>query len=208
MLVRTPDNQTQRKSSAKSALGRRRIVLLALTSLFTALAVSTILPSARAQDQNVNARREYNVKAVSIYGFCRFVTWPPHSFDSSRSDLVVGIIGESLIATPLEAIASKKTVMQRKLRVVECDEPEDALDCHVIFVSKSLPLSEQQKIIRLYQKKPVMLVGEHVAFAQTGGIANFFIRGGRVQFELNHDAARECGLQLDAKLLSLGAQIR
>ncbi|GAB5441920.1 MAG: hypothetical protein Fues2KO_22690 [Fuerstiella sp.] len=208
MLVRTPDNQTQRKSSAQSALGGRRIVLLTLTSLLTALAASTILPTARAQDQNVNARREYNVKAVSIYGFCRFVTWPQYVFDSSRSDLVVGIIGDSVIDTPLEAIASKKTVMQRKLRIVKCDEPEDALDCHITFVSNSLPFPEQQEIIRLCRKKPIMLVGEHVAFAQSGGIANFFIRGGRVQFELNHDAARECGLQLDAKLLSLGAQIR
>lgn len=208
MQVRLPDNQTQRPSSAQRALGFRRTFLFGLTSLFTAIAVNSILPAAGAQDQNVNARREYNVKAVSIYGFCRFVTWPQHTFDSSNSDLIVGIIGDSLIAGPLEAIASKKTVMQRRLKVVICDKPQDVLDCHITFVSKSLPLSEQQEVIRLCRNKPVMLVGERGGFAETGGIANFFVQGGRVQFELNHNAARQCGLLLDAKLLSLGTQIR
>lgn len=208
MHVRPPDNPKRLQPVLADVC---RILRRPLTyALVVALLVtgSPAFFAVYGQDQKVDARREYNVKAVSIYGFCRFVTWPHKTFTGVNSDLVIGIAGDSLISEPLQAIATKKTVMRRRLRVVQCNDAEDVLECHVTFVSKSLPITEQDKIIRLSRGKPVMLVGERSGFAETGGVANFFIRGGRVQFELNHQEARRRGLQLDAKLLSLGTQIR
>ena len=55
---------------------------------------------------------------------------------------------------------------------------------------------------------PILLVGENSGFARAGGVVNFYISNGRVRFELNSKAAQARRLKLDAKLLSLGTEIR
>ena len=158
--------------------------------------------------QAIDARREYNVKAVNVYGFCRFVTWPSDSLNDRHPELVIGVCGSSRIEEALKEVARRKTVNQRKLKIVRCETAAELKACHVGFISRSLPRKEQEQLIEETGTASVMLVGEHPGFAEAGGIANFYISNGRVRFELNPTAAAERRLKLDAKLLSLGTTIR
>jgi len=156
----------------------------------------------------IDIRREYNVKAVNVYGFCRFVTWPETAFEAPESDLYVGIYGKSRIEPTLMAIAKKKTVDRRRMRIITCESVDDLKKCHIVFVSKSVAAEEFSDLIKATERDPVVLVGEANGFGSAGGVANFFISNGKVRFELNPEAARSRGLKLDAKLLSLGTEIR
>ena len=87
----------------------------------------------------VDERREYNVKAVNIYGFCRFVTLPEDAFQGAQEEFVIGIFGNSPIEVPLKAIAAKKAVQNRRLKIVSCRTAADAVSCHLIFVGRDIP---------------------------------------------------------------------
>lgn len=156
----------------------------------------------------IDQGREYNVKAVSLYAFSRLTVWPKSAFQAPDSDLVIGVFGTSRIESPLNAIAMKKTVGNRKLQIIHCKRAEDAGRCHLVFVSDTIEFDQQLAILKAIEKRPVFVVGETRGFGAAGGVANFYISGTNVKFELNQDSAEAKSLKLNAKLLSLGTAVK
>ncbi|MEP3481195.1 MAG: YfiR family protein [Fuerstiella sp.] len=161
-----------------------------------------------SQTSVIDEVREYNVKAVSVYAFSRFTVWPESSFANPNADLVIGVFGNSRIEEPLKAIAEKKKIGYRSLRIVRCVTTEDAARCHLVFVSDSIGFEEQLSMIKAIGDQSVFVVGETRGFGAAGGVANFYISGTNVKFELNRAAAEFKGLKLNAKLLSLGTAVK
>lgn len=160
---------------------------------------------APAQDA-VSAQREYNVKAVSLYAFGRYVTWPDTAFASATSPLVVGVFGGNPFGDALERIAAKKTLNGRPIEIKELATPEELAGCHIVFVPRTVAPEAEQQVIQAAHAKPVLLVGESPGFAERGGVINFFQSGANIRFELNPERGVASQLSLDAKLLSLGAK--
>lgn len=156
----------------------------------------------------IDERREYNVKAVSLFGFSRYTTWPAKAFQKPDSDLIIGVMGNSRIRDPLLQIARKKTVRNRNLTIRQCDTIDDAEKCHLVFVSKTVAPEQRLAVIEATKKLPVLVVGETSGFGNAGGVANFFISRATVKFELNKQAAAAKGLKLNAKLLALGVEVK
>ena len=196
----TPKNSMRRQWRRRLLF---RIALLAIT-MFASSEISAQPPG----NAVINTRREFNVKAVNLYGFCKFTTWPTSSFESADSELRVGVIGKSPILEPLRQIAEKKAVNRRKILVLEIDTPDDATGCHVVFVSRNVSVATQEQIVQATRTLPVFLVGERAGFGAEGAVANFFVSGPNIRFELNSAAAESRNIRLDAKLLSLGTAIR
>ena len=66
---------------------------------------------------------------------------------------------------------------------------------------------QQLAAIKKTAGQGVFVVGETPGFADQGGIANFFVDGENIRFEINVDAARRAQLSMDAKLLNLGKPV-
>lgn len=183
---------------------RRAGGLLALALIAAGLATTVV-----AQDAVVS-QREYNVKAVSLYAFGRYVTWPAAAFESSTSPLAIGVLGGNPFGDALQQIAAKKTLNGRPIVVKQLAEPAEVANCHIVFVTRDVPAETEAKILAQTDGKPVLLVGESPGFANRGGVINFYQSGPNIRFELNPERGVECHLSLDAKLLSLGtkAQLR
>jgi hypothetical protein len=159
----------------------------------------------RAQDA-VAAQREYNVKAASLYAFGRYVTWPESAFAADDSPFVIGVVGANPFGNALELIATKKTINGRAIAIRQLDSPEQAAECHVVFVPRATPAELEQTLVGRTSGHPILLVGESPGFANRGGIINFYLSGGHVRFELNPERGSQSYLSLDAKLLSLGTK--
>ena len=158
-----------------------------------------------AQDM-IDTRLEYNVKAVSLYAFGRYVTWPESAFASADSPFVIGLIGGNPFGDALDRIASKKTLNGRAIEVRQINSPAESTDCHILFVSRTVTKEAEAELFALAAGKPVLLVGESPGFAERGGIINFYQSGSNVRFELNPDKGVETRLSLNAKLLTLGTK--
>ncbi|TWT86482.1 hypothetical protein Mal64_33070 [Pseudobythopirellula maris] len=155
----------------------------------------------------IDSRREYNVKAVSLYAFGRYVTWPPASFESETSEFRIGVYGPDPFGETLDRIAQKKKIQERPIRVWEVKTPEEGASCHILFVTRATPPEVEARLIAALEGKSVLLVGETPGFAERGGAINFFVHGSNVRFELNADRAMANRLSLNAKMHSLGTPV-
>lgn len=158
----------------------------------------------RAQD--VVQQREYNVKAVSLYAFGRYVTWPETVFAGPASPFVIGVLGGNPFGDALSRIAAKKNLDGRPIEVRQLASPDEGAACHIVFVTRSVTKDLEAQVFEQYKQRPVLLVGETPGFAERGGIINFYQSGANVRFELNPERGVESKLSLDAKLLSLGTK--
>src|SRR5450432_1916809 len=73
-------------------------LLLCLSAIF-----SSCCGSSNAQEA-IDPRKEYNVKAVSLYAFGRYVTWPETAFQTADSPFVIGVLGDNPFGDALEQI--------------------------------------------------------------------------------------------------------
>ncbi len=178
--------------------------------LVVALVSLGILASSKpASAQTViDSRREYNVKAVTLYAIGRYVRWPESVFPDEQSPFVIGIFGSNPFGNTLQRIAQKKTIHGRPILVKEYATLEDcASPCHILFVTRSVPPDQEAQLLERLQGASVLLVGESSGFANRGGTINFYLDGNHVRFELNPDQALQASLVLNAKMHSLGTRV-
>jgi hypothetical protein len=159
-----------------------------------------------AEAQDVVQQREYNVKAVSLYAFGRYVTWPETVFAGPTSPFIIGVLGGNPFGDALSRIAAKKNLNGRPIEVRELNSPDEGAACHIVFITRTVTQDLEAKVFQQYSGKPVLLVGESPGFAERGGIINFYQSGANVRFELNPERGVQSSLSLDAKLLSLGTK--
>jgi YfiR/HmsC-like len=154
----------------------------------------------------IDERLEYNVKAVSLYAFGRYVTWPPEAFSAADSPFVIGLLGNNPFGDALDRIAAKKSLDGRTIVVRSISNPAECARCHIVFVPRTVSSETEAELFRQAAGKPVLLVGESPGFANRGGIINFYQSGSNIRFELNPDKGIESRLSLNAKLLTLGTK--
>jgi hypothetical protein len=172
------------------------------------LGIETRPVAAQQQPSAEGLHDEYELKAVFLYTFGRYVQWPGKAFAEESASFVIGIIGEDPFAGALDKIAAKKTIQGRRIVVRRFASLEEYRQpCHILFVSRSLAPEQQSAVIAKTQGAPVFVVGESPGFAKQGAAANFVVEGDRIRFEINAAAARQVQLSMDAKLLSLGIPV-
>jgi hypothetical protein len=177
-----------------------------MLALLAGGAAALCCPAGALAQEAVDLQREYNVKAVSLYAFGRYVTWPETAFESKDSPVVLGVLGGNPFGDALNRIAAKKTLNGRPIMVKQLAGPQELAGTHIVFVTREVDPEVEAEVLKSTEGKPVLVVGETPGFAERGGIVNFFLSGANVRFELNPERGAACQLHLDAKLLSLGAK--
>ncbi|NOY42624.1 MAG: YfiR family protein [Planctomycetes bacterium] len=181
---------------------RTRYLIFALFG-FSALASQS---PANAQS-TIDPRREYNVKAVTLYAIGRYVNWPESVFPNEKSPFVIGIFGLNPFGNTLDRIAKKKTIHGRAIVVHQFATMEDYEPCQILFVTRSTPPNDEAQLLENLEGRPILFVGESSGFATRGGTINFFVDGNNVRFELNADQALQSQLVLNAKMHNLGTRV-
>ena len=144
---------------------------------------------------------EYEVKAAFIHNFTKFIDWPPEAFEAKDSPLRVGILGTGPIDSPLMNLNGKK-VQKRFLEVSRVQHLDEVSQYHVIFVNPS-ENGRMRSILRTLKDTGILTIGDMTGFAEQCGIINFYLKSGKVRFEINIEASRRENLQISSKLLRL-----
>lgn len=196
-----PSPRRRLASAAEAAPRRRRGALIGLVSL--GLLLLGLLRGNSSGQEIIDARQESNVKAVYLYSFGRYVTWPPAAFADDSSAFVIGVLGEDPLGAALDQIAQLKKIKSRTILVRRFASLDGYRPCHVLFIAKNVSPDERAAAIARFRGQPVLLVGEVPGFAAQGGTSNFFLSGDTVRIEINMEAVKGQGLEIDARLLSL-----
>jgi len=154
---------------------------------------------------------EYQLKAVFLFNFAKFVEWPvADSVESttghSSGVLSIGILGDDPFGDAFDAIEGQ-WVGGRILAITRADRLQELEACQILFV----PSSEEKRLERVvayFRGRNALLVGETEGFAHRGGMINFFYQGNKIRFEVNVDVIEETDLKVSAKLLKLARIVR
>lgn len=171
-------------------------VLFLLSAWLLCHSVST----ARAQ-----APSEYQVKAGFVYNFGRFVSWPSGAI--SKSNFIIGVVGDDRIAPFLERATDGKTIDDKEIVVRRYKRASDIQACHILFISES-ERERLPKILDRVEKQPTLTVSEIDGFIARGGMINFTLEDKRVRFDINEAAANRAGLKISSKLLQLARTVK
>jgi uncharacterized protein DUF4154 len=169
-----------------------------------AVTLGALWLTARAAQPEAGPAFEYEVEAAFLYHFAEFVSWPPEALPLPDTPITIGILGEDRIGLELENAVRDKRVKGHPLQVLQVDLRSTAKlrQCHILFVSPSEKRSQPQ-LFEVLKGASVLTVGRTERFTQAGGMINFFVQDNKVRFEINDAAARNAGLKISSKLLSL-----
>jgi hypothetical protein len=152
-------------------------------------------------EESGSSRMEYEVKAAFVHNFTKFVEWSRDSFESEDSPIRMGILGQGPITEPLMNLDGKE-VKNRSLSVSAINSLDNANEFHIIFFNPS----ERENITSLLSSlnnSSVLTIGDMPGFAEECGIINFYLKGGKVRFEVNVAVSRRERLKISSKLLRL-----
>ena len=151
-----------------------------------------------------NVPLEYQLKAVFLFNFTQFVDWPPGSFDSDQSPLVIGILGENPFGSYLDETVSGEKVNKHPVVVRYYKDGEDVDNCHLLFIN--LPDAKKRKqAIDALKGKNILTVGDASGFSNEGGMIRFFTRNNKISLQINLEASKSSELVFSSKLLRLAA---
>lgn len=142
--------------------------------------------------------REYDVKAVFIYNFAKFVEWP----DSVGANVRLCLLGTSPFGKAFDTLRGQP-VKGRKFDVTAIDAPTAVLGCHMVYV----PPSQERnldKVLARARGNGILVVSDSEGYAQRGSMINLYLEDDKVRFEINLQAVESSGLRVSSQLLSLG----
>lgn len=133
------------------------------------------------------------IKAVFLYNFSQFVTWP----GSNQPSFVIGILGTDPFGSYLESVVEGEKVGGSNIVVQRYNDPKEVKNCHILYITKSNPA----EVAKVFTDRPILTVGEGEEFARAGGIIRFYLDNNKIRLKVNTRLAKAANLQISSKLL-------
>ena len=145
------------------------------------------------------------LKAVYLYNFLQFVTWPKDLAPTGQSSpKVIGLLGNTTINKHLEELGANLAKRnQTTLQIKAYGDYVDGMDlsaCHILFISAS-ERRNFEKIMASLKHAPVLTVGDTNAFLSAGGMILLHEEQNRLRYQINQTATTAAGLHLSSQLL-------
>lgn len=175
-------------------------------SLLISLPVIAVLcapVAAQSIEQGTVINREYSIKAAFLYNFLKYVEWPDDGIHQAEQPFVIGVFKTDPFGDVLDQLAGSRPVAGRSIAVRRLDSMDNLLECHILFIPRSVSRTTQDAVIRAVRGSHVLTVGESDDFVDRGGAAQFFLEGNKVRFAFNTDVVGREKLRVSSKLLSL-----
>ena len=172
----------------------------------TALALMWALLAAQGLWAQSPKPTDYDVKAVYLYNFGRFVDWPASVIAKSDS-FNVCVLGQDPFGPALDATLAGETIGGKSVAAKRISNPPEAVRCQIVFIS-SVEDSRFNKIIEALDREAVLTVSDMPQFSQRGGMIQFVLEGKKVRFEVNLTAVHHAGLTLSSELLKVATTVR
>jgi len=152
------------------------------------------------------ATLEANVKAVFLFNFSKFVSWPALKIgERSPAELRICVTANDGFFASLKNAVQGEEVDGKPLLPIVLDGLDEARTCHILFVGDAQSL-DGRAWLSAVRNAQVLTVAEG---ALTDDTVIAFVRDdNRIRFDINRAAAAQRGLNVSSKLLRLARQVR
>jgi hypothetical protein len=145
---------------------------------------------------------EYQVKALFLLNFIKYVDWPQGSFSDASAPVIIGVYGEDRFGDSLKKAVQGKIIAGRRIIIQSFGKNDALAQCNILFISDS-EKAHLGEILNKIKELPVLTVGESDQFLEQGGMIHCVKKEGKVRLEINLDSARQANLQISSKLLNV-----
>ncbi|MFT3911726.1 MAG: YfiR family protein [Ferruginibacter sp.] len=145
---------------------------------------------------------EYQVKAVFLYNFTRFVDWPAATFESATSPFVIGILGNDPFGNYIDETVSGESTGEHPIVIKRFKTVKDIDNCQILFIN-STDAETIKSVLSDTREKKILTVSDANNFASLGGIIGFFIENNKIRMQINTEAAKAASLSISSKLLGV-----
>jgi hypothetical protein len=160
--------------------------------------------TAEADDANT---LELAVKATYLYKFQPFVTWPAQAFPSPDAPFTLCIVGNRPFGPLLERVVDGQRAGGRNVAVLRLTTVSPDDHCQILYVGAGDAVTVKQ-LAAPVAGMPVLTVTDSIGDSGAKGMINFVVVDNRVRFEIDDAAAKQSGLTISSKLLSLAVSVR
>lgn len=144
--------------------------------------------------------REYELKAVFLFNFTRFVDWPSDSFAGPQAPLVICVLGDDPYGTVLDDTVRGETVGGHPLAIERYRRVEDVATCHVLFISAS-EAKQMAGIVQQLHGRSILTVSNAADSDARGSVVRFATESNRIKLRIDMQAAHAAHLEISSKLL-------
>lgn len=146
--------------------------------------------------------KEYEIKSVLLEKISRFIKWPENSNGDNRNlPFVIGVLGKDPFEAKLDRIFSTHPIQGRQVQIKYYSTLQEIKPCNILFISGS-EKTRISEIIKYFNAKPVLLVGDTKGFLESGVHVFFYINNSNeLRFKINVDALRRSNLTANSFLL-------
>jgi hypothetical protein len=162
------------------------------------------IPGALAQSPRPT---DYDVKAVYLYNFGRFVEWPGKVEATQGGSFTVCVLGQDPFGPSLDTTLAGETIGGKTVIAKRISSAQESGNCQILFLSLTEG-SRLNKIMADLDKKAVLTVSDMPQFVKSGGMIQFVLEGKKVRFEVNLTATQHAGLTLSSELLKVASVVR
>jgi hypothetical protein len=145
---------------------------------------------------------EYQVKAVFLFNFTKFVDWPAEAVAATNLPFVIGIVGEDPFGTTLDEAVREELARNRPIVIQRFRSNETIAKCDILFIARS-EKDRLNAVLEQVKSQAILTVADTAQAAEQGVMINLSLAQGSVKMEINQNAAAAAGLKVSAKLLSL-----
>jgi hypothetical protein len=147
----------------------------------------------------------FQVKAVYLFNFGKFIVWPAAS--AKDSSFAICVLGRDPFDGFLDATLAGEKIDNRALVARRIANPREAAGCRILFISSS-ESAHLKEVLANIDKSGVLTVSDISGFAGSGGMIEFILKDNKVRFEVNLTAAEKAGLTLSSQLLKVATDVR
>lgn len=147
--------------------------------------------------------QNYQTYTLYIHSFAKMIQWPE---EDKKGDFEIFVLGESPIFAELQKMAEKKKLGDRVIKVSKVASLSDFRKGHMLFI----PSAQSGKLAEVLTKigeKSTLIITEQTGLGAKGSGINFFMKEGKLAFELNQAALAKHKLKAAVELSRLATII-
>jgi len=170
------------------------------------IAIILLWTSALGHAQNIDSANEYQLKAVFIYNFSKFIVWPESAFADSAAGFQICVMGDDPFGDVMKAL-SGRSYLSHPIQIKYPHNLNEAKKCHILYVTDSGKSTQWRDIVKNLGDAPVLTVSSSEEAMQTGFGIGFVIMDGKIRWAINLNSTRKAQLKVSAKLVEIAISI-
>lgn len=149
--------------------------------------------------------REYAIKAVFLFNFLNYVTWPNAIQPGQSVNLC--IYGKNNFGEALEYVKKKSKKYVIFVELIPMGQESELAGCHLVFIAKGQDVHDE-RLVQILARPGLLSVSDVDGFAENIGIIELASRGNQVKVVINTNKLEKRGFRASSRLLSIAEIVK